>query len=411
MVLPVALFTSACSTDSQPATVTITDVPFEGDGAGMPWLTTLQSGDVAMSWIRTEDGIPRLEYARYGNGGWSAPGVIARQTEGEEWFVNWADFPSIVELTDGRLAAHYLVSSDDHIFAYDVHIRKQDVAGTWQQAIVPHTDGTKTEHGFVSLLPREEGSLMAVWLDGRKMAGGGEAHTGHDHASQESGPMTLRAAVLDGSERTGETELDGMVCDCCLTSAVNLPGGGVLVAYRDRTREEIRDISIVRYRNGNWEQPRVLHHDGWEIGGCPVNGPALDAIGETVAVAWFTHPGETPKVRVAFSGDGGDSWTSPIDANDGFALGRVDIVLLDENRALLSWIDHEERDARIMVRVVHRNGELGAPVVVSTDEGLSARAAGFPRMAKFGTDQVMIAWTAVEGGQRSVQVRKFLSKH
>jgi len=39
--------------------------------------------------------------------------------------------------------------------------------------------------------------------------------------------------------------------------------GTVLIAYRDRTPDEICDISIVRRRNGVWSGP--------------VNGPAIDA--------------------------------------------------------------------------------------------------------------------------------------
>ena len=400
LLLPVLILTmmiTACNPGHEPVTITVEEVPFDGEAAGMPWLESLHSGGVVMSWTRTENGIPRLEYARYAEGSWSAPDVIAEQQEGEEWFVNWADFPSVIELEDGRLAAHYLVSSGENIFAYDVHIRQTDEEGGWQQPMVPHTDGTQTEHGFVSLIPWQESGVMAVWLDGRNTSGG---HYGHG-----GGPMTLRSAVIGPEGLSHEFELDSAVCDCCQTSAVRLPDGGALAVYRDRTPDEIRDISVVRFRNGTWEEPRVLHHDGWEIFGCPVNGPAIDAIGENVAVAWFTQPDDTARVSVAFSGDGGDNWSSPVQTDTGYPLGRVDILMLDDQKALLSWISQDERDARILVRVVHRSGELGPPVVISSDEGLSTRASGFPRMAKYGNSGVIIAWTAVGGERRSVQVR------
>ncbi|MCA1802037.1 MAG: glycoside hydrolase [Rhodothermaceae bacterium] len=400
LLLPVMVITmmiQACNTENIPETMTVKEVSFDGDAAGMPWLVSLGNGGVAMSWTRTENGIPRLEYSRYEDGSWSAPDVIAEQQEREEWFVNWADFPSVVELDDGRMAANYLVSSGENIFAYDVHITSTGPDGNWMPSVVPHTDGTQTEHGFVSLLPWQNDEVMAVWLDGRNTSGG---HYGHG-----GGPMTLRSAVIGPEGLSHEFELDSAVCDCCQTSAVRLPGDGALVVYRDRTPDEIRDISFVRFRDGTWEEPRVLHHDGWEIFGCPVNGPAIDAIGETVAVAWFTQPGDTARVKVAFSGDGGDNWSSPVQTDTGQPLGRVDILMLDDQRALLSWISQDERDARIMVRVVHRSGELGPPVVISSDDGLSTRASGFPRMAKYGSSGVIIAWTAVDGERRSVKVR------
>jgi hypothetical protein len=397
-VLVICLMAAACNPAHEPATITVEEVPFDGEAAGMPWLVSLRSGGVAMSWTRTENGTPRLEYARYEDGSWSVPEVIAEQQEGEEWFVNWADFPSLVELEDGRLSAHYLVSSGENIFAYDVHIRQTDEEGGWQQPMVPHTDGTQTEHGFVSLLPVQDDEVMAIWLDGRNTSGG---HYGHG-----GGPMTLRSAVLGTDGLSREFELDSAVCDCCQTSAVRLPGGGALAVYRDRTPDEIRDISFVRFRNGTWEEPRVLHHDGWEIFGCPVNGPAIDAIGENVAVAWFTQPGDAARVKVVFSGDSGDNWSAPVIADTGYPLGRVDILMLDEQRALLSWISQESRDANIMVRIINRDGSAEPPVSVTSDPNLAGRAAGFPRMAKYRDDDVLIAWTSVEGDLRNVQVRK-----
>ena len=49
--------------------------------------------------------------------------------------------------------------------------------------------------------------------------------------------------------------------------------------YRDRTEAEIRDIAIVRLVDGIWSDPALVSADGWEIAGCPVNGPAIDSAG------------------------------------------------------------------------------------------------------------------------------------
>ena len=60
-----------------------------------------------------------------------------------------------------------------------------------------------------------------------------------------------------------------------------------LVAYRDRSQTEMRNIGILHVQGGT---PRVLNEDGWRINGCPVNGPRLDArfVRETGAVDdWF----------------------------------------------------------------------------------------------------------------------------
>jgi len=67
---------------------------------------------------------------------------------------------------------------------------------------------------------------------------------------------------------------------------------GPIVAYRDRSDTEIRDIYVSRSVGSNWSQPVAVHRDNWQIAACPVNGPALSADGTAVALAWFTAKGD-----------------------------------------------------------------------------------------------------------------------
>ncbi len=61
--------------------------------------------------------------------------------------------------------------------------------------------------------------------------------------------MTIRGAIIDKQgNKSGEWELDNRVCDCCQTSTA-ITANGPIVVYRDRSDEEIRDISIVRLIN------------------------------------------------------------------------------------------------------------------------------------------------------------------
>ncbi len=387
----------AAAVETSP-TFTVERVEFDGADAAMPWLAPTSDGGVVMSWTRLAPEGPRLEYARYADGHWSTPPErVAHQQADEEWFVNWADFPSIVELDDGRLAAHYLVSSGPDTFAYDVHVTTRTAKGQWQPSIVPHRDGTQTEHGFVSLLPWNGQALKAIWLDGR-----------HTHAEQpgHGDPMTLRSAVLDGNSLAHEHQVDGSVCDCCQTSAVRLPGGGALVAYRDRSSDEVRDIAVARFADGAWSAPRVVHEDGWVIHGCPVNGPALAAAGKRIALAWYTFANDEPRVNIAFSEHGGDEWSAPVRIDGGRPAGRVDVVMVDGEHALVSWIERDAGESRIRVRTVSTSGEPGQPVTVNVGADLAERATGFPRMARTGNGDVLIAWTAAGDIGRSIEVRR-----
>src|SRR5687768_13845898 len=247
-------------------------------GSGEPNLTTGTDGRVYLSWLEPEgDSVHSLRFSTLEEGGWSAPRTIARRSD---FFVNWADFPSLIPLSDRILAAHWLQRSGSAKYAYEVRIaHSTDSGGTWSEPLVPHRDGTATEHGFVSLFPFRD-SLGAIWLDGRNFARA---------AKGESADMMLvMASVAPAGAAGPEHILDDRVCDCCQTSQA-VTSSGPIVVYRDRLDGEIRDISIVRWSDSGWTDGTVIHPDRWKIDACPVNGPATAAEGQRVAVAWFTN--------------------------------------------------------------------------------------------------------------------------
>ncbi|MET0646364.1 MAG: sialidase family protein [Pyrinomonadaceae bacterium] len=351
-----------------------------------PELFSTADGRVILSWVEKKgEKSHALRFAVRDSSGWSEARTAA---EGDDWFVNWADFPSVVALADGSLAAHWLVKSGAGTYAYDVNVaRSKDGGKSWGRAVVPHTDGTQTEHGFVSLLPLADGRLGAVWVDGRELKDVKEGH-------EEEGPlpvsMQLRYAAIDEDGKlSDEAVLDERICECCQTSAA-LTSDGPVAAYRDRSEREVRDVHLVRQRPGGWSAPQPVHADRWEIKACPVNGPQLAAEGRRVALAWFTGEGDSPRVQVAFSGDAGASFGRPVRVDDGGALGRVDVLLLADGSALVCWMSGGAEGGANKVRRVATDGALG-PVAVIANTDVS-RASGFPRMARLG-DTVVFAWT------------------
>ena len=353
-------------------------------GSGEPNLHASPGGGVFLSWIEPGTGKQHaFRFARLENAVWSLPHTI---TEGDDWFVNWADFPSLIAFGSDALAAHFLARSGPDTYAYDVQITLSPDGGrTWSPAVRPHRDDTPTEHGFVSMVPWHGERLLAVWLDGRN-TGGGEGHGGHG----AGGAMTLRAATVAGDGTlAGEALLDERICDCCQTSAARTPQGAV-VAYRDRSPEEIRDIAVVRLGEAGWSEPALVHEDGWRINGCPVNGPAVAASGASVAVAWFRAAQDTPRVQVAFSSDEGATFGPPTPVDDGQPIGRVDLVLLPGGDALVSWLEKTNDGADIRVRRL-APGDASLPSVTVAPTS-AARAGGFPRLA-LQDRHVYIAWT------------------
>jgi hypothetical protein len=362
-----------------------------GAGSLAPSLAELHNGRLILTWLEPADGGHALRFSVLDEAGFGAARTIA---SGDGWFANWADTPGLFVLPDGDWVAHWLVKSGDSTYAYDVvTARSSDGGGTWSEPISPHRDGTQTEHGFVSYFADSASSVGMVWLDGRRMAGGGEG------ASDAA--MTLRTATLaPGGRVSGEMLLDDRVCDCCQTASAMTPEGPIVV-YRDRSDDEIRDHYVVRRTEAGWGEPRRLHADGWRIGGCPVNGPALVADGERVAVAWFTMPRGVPRVRLAVSADSGSSFEMIGVLGEGTALGRVDLALSGRG-FVVSWVDETDRAGALVLTAYDWDGER---LWQRRIEGLDAgRASGFPALGIDGGCRPVVAWTGKVQEERRVRV-------
>ena len=74
-------------------------------GASLPNLTTNERGDPVMTWVEEQKGVSTLLYSTLKGDDWSQPSIIS---QGNDWFVNWADFPSLAVHPSGAMAAHYL---------------------------------------------------------------------------------------------------------------------------------------------------------------------------------------------------------------------------------------------------------------------------------------------------------------
>lgn len=347
-------------------------------GAAEPFLFHTRDG-LGMSWLEPNGDRTALRFAVLRNEKWSAPRTIV---ERKDLFVNWADFPSVVEDGKGVWYAHWLQKSGKSTYAYDVRMSvSNDRGATWSDAFLLNRDGREAEHGFASLAPLPGGGIGVAWLDGR---------------NEE---MSLRYATIDarGTIRD-DSALDTRTCECC-TTGMTMTANGPLIVYRDRSPDEIRDIVSLRRTTTKKWLPRLVHADHWKITGCPVNGPQIDAVGNRAATAWFTAAGDQGKAYVAFTDDGGATFAKPVRIDDGNPAGRTDVVMLDASSALVTWIEQND----IRARVVRRDGTSDPSIKVASSS--NARAAGFPRIARVGS-VVWFAWTEVTATTKRIHLAR-----
>src|SRR5688572_25830094 len=373
MILAVLLL-AGCSGDRDVlGAIEEVTAPASGE-SGQPNLSVGPKGDVYLSWLEVSDGgVKSLKFSVKTAEGWAQARTVVSDPA---LLINWADFPSILELTDGTFAAHWLSTQPDR-GGYNVAVAtSRDKGATWSSPVTPHRDDAWVEHGFVSLAPAKDG-VAVLWLDSRNL------EKGSDNVS------LMSTNVSPDGKLGNESVIDERVCECCQPSSVAVPGG-FLTVYRDRSKEEIRDIVITRFDGSEWSTPKTIFDDGWKIEACPIQGPAISAAGDHVAVAWFTEVGNKPKVQVALSADGGKTFGAPVQVDEGEPIGRVDVAALESGGAVVTWIEHSMRGGEVRARQVSAGGSTREPVTVGAVS--IGNSSGFPRVERSG-DSIVFAWT------------------
>lgn len=390
--LVITLIIISCKSEPKPL-ITYLEAPTSLNSSESS-LHKAKDGTIYLSWIESDSlkNSKLLFSTLEKQNSWSEPNLIAK---GNDWFVNWADFPSISSFGKQSLTAHYLQKSASGTYTYDVKLSiSNDSGDSWQNAYTPHNDNTNSEHGFVSKADLGNDTFLAVWLDGRQTA----------YAKKDStivNQMTLRGGVFDeNGKMLNDYLLDDRVCDCCQTDTA-MTQEGPIVIYRDRSDDEIRDIYYVRQVNGVWTDPKVLFTDNWHIAGCPVNGPAMTTKDNQVAISWFSMYNGLPSVKVIFSNDNGETFNSPIEVDNQYPMGRVDIEMLGDGSAIVSWLDTKDDKALIQLQCVKSNGEMSE--LLTLTESSESRSSGFPRMT-VKENLAYLSWTEV-GASNSLSVK------
>lgn len=393
--LILASLVAACGGDETPSStaasgewsVKTLDSP-AGPSSAQANFAATADGSPVMSWLQPVGESQVLEYAVFAAGAWSEPREIAR---GDNWFINWADFPSVVPIDSDTWIAHWLVLEPEQAYAYDVaYAMSSDGGRSWSDPRILNEDETNAQHGFVTFFPWDAG-IGAIWLDDRVV---GAMTIDELLETKDVVGMTLRYARLTTTGEVTERGLiDELVCDCCQTDAAVVPDGPLIV-YRDRSAEELRDIVVRRHDGRAWSPPVAPGSDNWIIDGCPVNGPAVDADGRDVAVAWFTAPDNQARVRFAWSHDGGQHFEAALTLDETGSFGHVDVEIVDADAAIVSWWRRADAGGMDLVaRKIFKSSGLGDIRVIAHSD--SVAPIDVPQMGHVDGDLVF-AWTEFE---------------
>lgn len=352
-------------------------------GSLQPNWSTTPDGSPLLSWVEpSKSGELNLRYAVMHNGKWSEPQTVATN---RHFFRHPAEVPEVMQIGDKQWMAHWVEMPNESSEAEFVYASSSTDGVHWTTPLMAHKDKSQVEHGLASMAVNGNGEISLFWL---------ETPQGED------GPGYLMRTVVDATgKEIKEERLDDDVCNCCPT-AVAKTSKGLIVAYRDHTADDIRDIAVIRLENGKWSPSKIVHADGWKLNACPTNAAAVVAKGDRVAVAWYTGAQNKPRVEIAFSTDGGATFGATTVVSTGHAFGYTSLALDDQGNGTVSWLEQGGvAGTRVMARSVTAAGKMG-PLTQVAEGG--RMALGYPRLVRSGSG-TLIAWG---NGKPGVQIAR-----
>lgn len=296
--------------------------------------------------------------------------------------------------------------------------RSTDGGRSFAKAVTVHAGGLTGSRGWSSVALAPGGEAHLSWLDTRNGAVPATQDPVSAGAHQHGGSSTRQDvfhAVWAPEGEPVEAAVTTSVCFCCKTSTAVSRNGVTLVAFRHIYPTNLRDMAVARSTGGNhtFDPPVRVSQDGWELTGCPEDGPAL-AIDDNnlVHIAWptITGPDASRKgIFYAFSSDEGRSFAPRIRLDEGTDVKQAQHpqVAAAGPAAIVVWDEISPAGSRIRARVLTTDGRDDksprlSSVVAVTDPG----SVTYPSVAAT-KDGYVVFWTENAESGTGIRARRF----
>jgi hypothetical protein len=259
--------------------------------------------------------------------------------------------------------------------------RSLDGGKTFSPAIYLNTDtsGALIGRGFETIAVDQNGHIYVAWIDQRDKKN-------DDYGVAE---IWMTESADHGKTFSHDRRIISNVCECCRLTLAFDSAGRMFISYRyvPPKGPMFRDIAVARSADGGKTfQSTVVHHDGWELNGCPTDGASLSVDNSgRVNVVWFTAPGDKPHLYIASSTDHGASFGTPAlldpaqkEAKHGHAVAVGDGVVLAtwddyvHDTWLVKWGIYDLKSRT--VRVIGSEKDSYYPIVAASGKRLAVIA-------------------------------------
>jgi hypothetical protein len=387
----------------------------DGRASATPYVAS--RGDfVAVVWSASGEGATDLFLATSGDGGRSfSPPLRVNDVPGD---VNvYGEQPPRVALGSGAPAPLYVTwtSADrEKELSFLRFARSLDGGQSFEPAVTLHPPDLAGARGWHSLLVSPTGEVHSLWLDARphEAAALVDRFLPTAHAHGHEARMGLYHLAWDGGAPAEARRLFEPVCECCKTAMAVGNDGSVYAAWRHIYEDNYRDIAVaVSPRGMGFGDAARVNRDGWQIDGCPDDGPSMVVDGSNRAhLIWPTLVHEKMDMGIfhASTADGiSFSPRSPVPGAGGMDPSHPQLALDGSGRLAAVWDEAIEKKRRVVLAraVLAANGSPSWSGPELLDDGTEGSSASYPVVAASGSG-VLVAWTQQTGDDSVIRVRR-----
>ena len=274
--------------------------------------------------------------------------------------------------------------------------RSTDGGRTFSPARFTHDPAVSGARGWESVAVGSDGSVHAIWLDGRDAGRRMAEHakqSGMPHKGQP--PQDIYHGTIAPDGRITESLIATGVCFCCKTAVAVDARGTVYAAWRHIFPGSMRDIAFATSTDGGRSfTPAVrVSDDKWELNGCPEDGPtiAVDRSG-VIHVAWATVVNDAEPRKALFYATSRDGKTfsarAPVPVAPAVTPGHPQLTLTADDGVAIAWDEVVAGVRRVAFTRISRTGAFQPSQILSGDESASNP------VITSADGSVLVAWTS-----------------
>ncbi|MEZ5351405.1 MAG: sialidase family protein [Bryobacteraceae bacterium] len=270
----------------------------------------------------------------------------------------------------------------------------------WGESFVPAIDVDPegpSSQSFFTMNVAPNGAIYVAWLDGRER-GKGRPGTSAVYIARS----TDKGATFAPPVRIA---LD--VCPCCRPNIAFSSKGKVYVAWRGVLDGNVRDVFVASSsdQGATWSASARVAEDQWAINGCPHSGGAMATVGERLFISWYTVRDKQPRLYLAWSDDGGATFSQRTDVSGESVLDPNHPVLAntgDRIALIFQARDATQGDGWGPLDAYYREFDAQGTLSPLAKLGHAEASVVYPAFAFESPGRLFIAWT--ESGKEGKSV-------